>query len=112
MRALVAPSVSASMRDLRFIVADSAQAEGSLLSPRRQLVRSLRPLGFHCRVQAIRVCYSKRGDEEVVNKISDVHIARLLPWQASRTWLRRSRRSRKQSQPGLHRLRSERYPFQ
>jgi hypothetical protein len=44
-------------------------------------------------------------------KITDVHIARLLPRRESRTSLHRSHRSRKQNQPGLRRLRSERYQY-
>jgi hypothetical protein len=42
-------------------------------------------------------------------KVTAVHRDRLLPCQASRTSLRRSHRSRKQNQPGLRHLRSERY---
>jgi hypothetical protein len=45
-------------------------------------------------------------------KITGAHTDRLLPCQASRTSLRRSHRSRKQNQPGLRRLRSERYQYQ
>jgi hypothetical protein len=47
-----------------------------------------------------------------LTKVTAVHIDRLLPCQASRISLRRSRRSRKQNQPGLRHLRSERYPCQ
>jgi hypothetical protein len=78
------------LRDLRFIAA---------IPPKRK-VHSYRRGGSWsacsdhsastAACKAIRVCYSKRGDEEVVNKISDVHLDRLLPWQASRTWLRRT----------------------
>src|SRR5262249_42969060 len=51
------------------------------------------------------------GSRDAMTKITDVHIARLLPRRESRTSLRRSHRSRKQNQPGLRRLRSERYPY-
>jgi hypothetical protein len=43
--------------------------------------------------------------------ITDVHIDRLLPCQASRSSLRRPHRSRKQNQQELRRHRSERYPY-
>jgi hypothetical protein len=44
--------------------------------------------------------------------VTDVHRDRLLLCRASRTFLRRSHRSRKQNRPGLRRLRSEHYPYQ
>jgi hypothetical protein len=60
---------------------------------------------------AHRAFAERAGSRDAMTKITDVHIARLLPRRESRTSLRRSHRSRKQNQPGLRRLRSERYPY-
>jgi hypothetical protein len=54
----------------------------------------------------------KRRGRDLMTKITDVHIDRLLPRQGLRTSLRLSHRSRKQNQSGLRRLRSGRYPYQ
>jgi hypothetical protein len=48
---------------------------------------------------------------EAMTKVTDVHTDQLLPYQGSRTSLRRSHHSRKQIPPGFRRLRSERYPY-
>jgi hypothetical protein len=48
---------------------------------------------------------------DALAKITDVHIDRLRPFQASRTSLPLSHRLRKQNRPGLRRLCSEHYPY-
>jgi hypothetical protein len=62
--------------------------------------------------ERLRVTRVRVVRRDLMTRITGVHIERLLPCQGSRTSLRRSHRSRKQNQPALRRLRSERYPFQ
>ena len=70
-----------------------------------------RETGFNAISPAHRAVAERAGSRDAMTKIIDVHIDRLMPCRASRTSLRRSHRSRKQNQPGLRRLRSERYPY-
>src|SRR5262249_49338148 len=76
-----------------------------------QRCRNALPPTFFDRKKGTCLLAEGAGSRDAMTKITAVHTAPLLPRREPRTSLRRSPRSRKQTQPGLRRLRSERYPY-